>query len=204
MYASSAYDVAGFLVGAVERARVLGPQRVREGDALVGIPSSGLHTNGYSMAREICARVATSQRTSLIDVLNAPRDELAGATLGEALLAAHRSYLPDFRALRDVAQIRSIAHLTGGGWEGNLPRALPEGTAARIDRAAWAVPPLFTLLARLGHVDVAEQFGTWNMGIGLVVVIAPQALESALAAIPGSVALGRVVPHSAGRRVLFA
>ena len=203
MYANGAYDVAGFLVGGVQRERVLGPERVREGDALVGIPSSGLHTNGYSLAREICARVATSQRTSFSDVLNAPRDELDGVTLGEALLATHRSYLAEFRALRDVAQIRSIAHLTGGGWEGNLPRALPDGTAAWIERGAWRIPPIFGLLARLGHVDLAEQFDTWNMGIGLVAVIAPQTLDSALDAIPGAVALGRVVPHSSGRRVLF-
>jgi phosphoribosylformylglycinamidine cyclo-ligase len=107
------------------------------------------------------------------------------------------------RALRAVADVRSIAHVTGGGWEGNIPRALPDGTAARIDRESWEVPALFTLLARLGDVEEIEQFDTWNMGIGLVVAIAGDSLVAALASTPGAVALGRVVPHSAGRRVIF-
>jgi len=204
MYASDTYDLAGFLVGVVAREKVLGPQRVHEGDALVGIPSSGLHTNGYSLAREICARSAMHERSaSLRDVLLAPREELGGATLGASLLAVHRPYLAEFRALREVADIRSIAHLTGGGWEGNLPRALPDGTAASIDRAAWEIPPVFTLLARLGDVEELEQFDTWNMGIGLVVAIPPEAIGAALDAVPGAVALGEVVPHSSGRRVIF-
>jgi len=115
----------------------------------------------------------------------------------------HRPYLAEVRALRDVADVHSIAHVTGGGWEGNIPRALPSGTAARIERGSWEVPALFTLLARLGDLEQVEQFDTWNMGIGLVVAIAADNLDAALAAIPGAVALGTVVPHSAGRRVIF-
>jgi phosphoribosylformylglycinamidine cyclo-ligase len=203
MYAPGTYDLAGFLVGAVARDKVLGPERVREGDALIGIPSTGLHTNGYSLAREICARVAASQGASLLDVLTAERSELGGHMLGDALLATHRPYLREFRALRDAARVGAIAHLTGGGWEGNLPRALPEGAAAWIDRDAWEIPPLFTLLAELGGVEEQEQFDTWNMGIGLVAAIAAEDADAALAAVPDSVALGRVVPHSGGRRVLF-
>jgi phosphoribosylformylglycinamidine cyclo-ligase len=201
MYAPDTYDLAGFLVGAVARDRILGPERVREGDVLVGIPSTGLHTNGYSLAREICARSATMQRTTLANVLAAPRDELDGATLGDALLAVHRPYLTEFRALREVTDIHAMAHLTGGGWEGNLPRALPVGTAAAIDRAAWTVPALFPLLARLGHVEEEEQFDTWNMGIGLVAVIARDDLDAAIAAVPDAIALGDVVPQSSERRV---
>jgi len=204
MYAPDTYDLAGFLVGVVDRDKVLGPTRVREGDALVGIPSTGLHTNGYSLAREICTRRAMHERSaSLLDVLLAPREELGGATLGASLLAVHRPYLAEFRALREAADIHSIAHITGGGWEGNLPRALPDGTAARIARESWQVPAVFTLLARLGDLEQIEQFDTWNMGIGLVVAIAADALDAALAAVPGAVALGRVVPHSTGRRVIF-
>jgi phosphoribosylformylglycinamidine cyclo-ligase len=204
MYAADTYDLAGFLVGVVDREKILGPQRVREGDALVGIPSTGLHTNGYSLAREICARRAMHERSaSLLDVLLAPREDLGGATLGVSLLAVHRPYLAEVRALRHVADVHSIAHLTGGGWEGNIPRALPDGTAARIDRESWEVPAIFTLLARLGDLDEIEQFDTWNMGIGLVVAIAADALDTALVAVPGAVALGTVVPHSAGRRVIF-
>ena len=204
MYAPDTYDLAGFLVGVVDRGKVLGPARVREGDALVGIPSTGLHTNGYSLAREICARRAMHERSaSLRDVLLAPREELGGATLGASLLAIHRPYLAEFRALREVADIHSIAHLTGGGWEVNLPRALPDGAAARIDRDSWEVPALFTLLARLGDLEEIEQFDTWNMGIGLVVAISAEALDAAIAAVPGAVAVGQVVPHSDGRRVIF-
>ena len=204
MYAPDTYDLAGFLVGVVDRERILGPQRVREGDALVGIPSTGLHTNGYSLAREICARRAMHERSaSLLDVLLAPREELGGATLGASLLAVHRPYLAEARALRAVADVHSIAHVTGGGWEGNIPRALPEGTASRIDRESWEVPAVFTLLARLGDLEEIEQFDTWNMGIGLVVAMAADTRDAALAAVPGAVALGTVVPHSAGRRVIF-
>src|SRR5205809_2776381 len=151
MYASDTYDLAGFLVGVVDRAKILGPERVHKGDALVGFPSSGLHTNGFSLAREICTRRAMHERSaSLRDVLLAPREELGGVTLGASLLAVHRPYLAEFRALREATEIHSIAHLTGGGWEGNVPRSLPDGTAASIDRAAWGVPARFPLPAPLG------------------------------------------------------
>ena len=204
MYAPDTYDLAGFLVGVVDRKNILGPERVREGDALIGIPSTGLHTNGYSLAREICARRAMHERSaSLLDVLLAAREELSGATLGASLLAIHRPYLEEFRALREVAEIHAIAHLTGGGWEGNLPRALPEGTGAWIDRSSWEIPAIFSLLARLGDLEEIEQFDTWNMGIGLVVAVAADACDTAIRAVPGSVALGTVVPHSSGRRVIF-
>ena len=204
MYAPDTYDLAGFLVGVVDRGKVLGPERAREGDALVGIPSTGLHTNGYSLAREICARRAMHERSaSLRDVLLTPREELGGATLGESLLAVHRPYLAEFRALRGAADIHSIAHLTGGGWEGNLPRALPEGTGAWIDSESWEVPAVFSLLAKLGDLEDLERFDTWNMGIGLVVAVAADSLDAALAAVPDAVALGRVIPHSSGRRVIF-
>jgi phosphoribosylformylglycinamidine cyclo-ligase len=204
MYAPDTYDLAGFLVGVVGREKILGPQLVREGDALVGIPSTGLHTNGYSLAREICTRRAMHERgASLRGVLLAPREELEGTTLGEALLAIHRPYLVEFRTLREVADVHAIAHLTGGGWEGNLPRALPDGTAARIDRGSWQVPALFSLLGSLGDLEEMERFDTWNMGIGLVAVIAADSLGAALEAVPGAVALGTVVPHSSGRRVVF-
>jgi phosphoribosylformylglycinamidine cyclo-ligase len=204
MYAPDTYDLAGFLVGVVGRDKILGPHLVREGDALVGIPSTGLHTNGYSLAREICTRQAMHERgASLRDVLLAPREELGGTTLGAALLAIHRPYLTEFRTLREVADVHSIAHLTGGGWEGNLPRALPDGTRARIVRDSWQVPAIFSLLGRLGDLEELERFDTWNMGIGLVAVIAADSLSAALEAVPGAVALGTVVPHSSGRRVVF-
>jgi len=200
MYAPGTYDLAGFLVGAVSRDRLLGPDRVREGDALIGLPSTGLHTNGYSLAREILSRAAERQNATLRDLLAAPLERM---TVGEALLSVHRCYLPEFRALRDAAELRAIAHLTGGGWEGNLPRALPAGLGAEIRRDSWQVPAIFTLLGDLGEVTEEERFDTWNMGIGLVVVVSASDRDKALASVEDAVDLGRVVPYTFGRRVRF-
>ena len=200
MYAAGTYDLAGFLVGAVPRDRLLGPDRVREGDALIGLPSSGLHTNGYSLARQVLSRAAERQNATLRDLLAAP---LERGTLGDALLSVHRCYLPEFRALRDAAELHAIAHLTGGGWEGNLPRALPAGLAAEIRRDAWSIPPVFALLGDLGEVADEERFDTWNMGIGLVVVVAADDRDKALGAVEDAVDLGRVIAHTFDRRVRF-
>jgi phosphoribosylformylglycinamidine cyclo-ligase len=204
MYGPDAYDLAGFLVGAVARDRVLGPERVREGDALVGLPSTGLHTNGYALARAILSSAAARETRSLADLLGEARRDLGGRTIGESLLATHRSYLAEFRALKEAARVHAIAHLTGGGWEGNLPRALPDPLAADIDGGAWSVPRIFTLLAELGRVSGPECFDVWNMGIGLVVVIDRDDLAAALAAVPDALGLGRVVARTSGRRVRFA
>jgi len=204
-YGPGAYDIAGFLVGAVRRDAILDPKNVKAGDACIGLPSNGLHTNGYTLVRAILSRVAAVQGKDMSDVLKAPRADLRGSSLGDALMRPHVSYLPAFRALRDVANIRSIAHLTGGGWEGNLPRALPAGLGARIDRGAWHVPPLFTVLAELGEVPEDDQWDTWNMGIGLVVMVAPEDAEAARDAVPDAVLLGKVEPARDGeRRVRFA
>jgi phosphoribosylformylglycinamidine cyclo-ligase len=201
MYAEGTYDLAGFLVGAVERERLLDPRTVREGDVCIGLPSSGLHTNGYTLVRAILARAADVQGERVVDVLGAPWPELRGGTLGEALLVVHRSYLEDVRRLRDVAQVRSIAHLTGGGWEGNLPRALPDGLGAVIDRSSWTVPPVFRMLASMGHVLEDEQWDTWNMGIGLVVMVSAEDERAALRALPEAIAIGRVERATGDRRV---
>jgi phosphoribosylformylglycinamidine cyclo-ligase len=203
-YGAGAYDLAGFLVGAVKRDAILDPMNVQVGDACIGLPSNGLHTNGYSLARAIVARAAAAQGKDMLDVLKTPRLDM-GTSLGEALLRPHTSYLDAFRQVRAVAQIHSIAHLTGGGWEGNLPRALPEGCGAVIERAAWKVPPLFGVLGELGRVPQDDQWDTWNMGIGLVVMVAAQDADAALAAAPGAVALGRVEKARDGeRRIRFA
>jgi phosphoribosylformylglycinamidine cyclo-ligase len=165
----------------------------------MGRPSCGLHTNGYTLARAIVARAGDP-----IDVLNDPRPELRGGTLAEALMEVHRSYLEEVRTLRKVAAVRSIAHITGGGWEGNLPRALPAALGATIDRAAWTVPPLFTLLGRMGDVPEAERWDTWNMGIGLVAMVPATDAPAALRVVPGAVLIGRVEAASGPRRVRWA
>ncbi len=204
-YGVGAYDLAGFLVGAVRRDRILDPKNVREGDVCIGLPSNGLHTNGYTLARASLARAAAAQGKDMLDLLRMPRRDLGGASLGDALLQPHTSYLAAFRALRDAAQIRSIAHLTGGGWEGNLPRALPEGLGAAIDRSTWQVPPLFGALAELGRVPDEEQRDVWNMGIGLVAIVPQSDADAALRAVPNAAVVGAVVrarPNE--RRIQFS
>ena len=204
LYTGTDYDLAGFIVGAVERDKILDPASVREGDALVGLPSSGLHTNGYSLARAIVDRSARAEGIEVLDVLRLPRTELRGGTLGQALLEVHRSYLAEIRALRQAAAIRSIAHITGGGWEGNLPRALPEGLGAIVDRESWIVPPVFRILAELGDVPEDDQWITWNMGVGLVAVVAAEDERAALRALPDATLVGHVERASGDHRVRWA
>ena len=194
MYAPGVYDLAGFLVGAVDRDKILDPANVRSGDVLIGLPSSGLHTNGYSLARAICDRAAARAQLDLRALLEAARPELRGGTLADALLATHRCYLDEVRALRAAVTVRSIGHLTGGGWEGNLPRALPPGLGATVERDSWIVPPLFKLLVEWGGLADGTAFDTWNMGIGLVVVVAGSDERAALRALPDAIRIGTVEP----------
>ncbi|MBI2773979.1 MAG: phosphoribosylformylglycinamidine cyclo-ligase [Chloroflexi bacterium] len=200
-YAAGAYDVVGFLVGAVERDRLLCPANAREGDACIGLPSNGLHTNGYTLARAAIAREAEARGIEPREVLRASRPELRGGSLGDALLEPHRSYLEDVRVLRGTAQVRSIAHLTGGGWEGNLPRALPDGLGAAIDRSTWVVPPVFRILGTMGNVPNGDQWDTWNMGIGLIAIVAREDERAALRALPDAIAIGHVERAVGDRRI---
>ena len=143
-YADGEYDVAGFIVGVVSRDRLIDGRTIRPGDALVGVPSSGLHTNGYSLARRIAFEIAGLRVDSFVPDL--------GRTIGAALLEPHRSYLPVIKPLLSSGVIKGMAHITGGGITDNLPRIFPEGTAAVIDRSAWQVPPIFQWLQRAGTV----------------------------------------------------
>jgi phosphoribosylformylglycinamidine cyclo-ligase len=163
-YAEDDYDLAGFIVGVVERERAL-PRGVAAGDVLVGLPSLGLHTNGYSLARKV-----------LFDTLgHRPDTELVelGTSVGRALLAPHRSYLAALEPLLERDKIRALVHVTGGGFPGNIPRVLPEGLGARVRRSAWPVPPLFRLIQQGGAVADEEMYRTFNMGIGMILVVSP-------------------------------
>ena len=164
LYAPGEYDLAGFAVGVAERSRLLDGARVRAGDAVVGLASTGLHSNGYSLARKIVFEVMGL-------ALDAPLPG-TGRTVAEELLEPTRIYVrPVLRALERLS-VSAMAHITGGGLTGNLPRVLPEGARAVIARKAWTVPPVFTTLQRAGHVDDSEMFRTFNMGIGYVMVVA--------------------------------
>jgi phosphoribosylformylglycinamidine cyclo-ligase len=162
-YAAGEYDVAGFIVGAVDRANIIDGRSITPGDVLIGLPSNGLHTNGYSLARKI-----------VFDELKLTVDshlpEL-GETVGEALLRAHRSYLPVIKPLLGRGLIKGMAHITGGGITDNLPRVLPPGTSARINRASWRVPPVFRWLGESGRVPEYDLRRALNMGIGMILVV---------------------------------
>ena len=189
-YAAGEYDLAGFIVGIVDRNRIIDGSRIKSGDRLVGMDSSGLHTNGYTLARRI-----------VFDVMSlSAGDELPGTgrSVGDELLTVHRSYLPVFLRLIDTDIVRGLAHVTGGGITGNLPRVLPEGLGASIDRASWQVPPVFQTLQDAGNVDRYEMDRVFNMGIGMIAVVAEgdvQAVVSAAAAHGiGARVIGRIEP----------
>jgi phosphoribosylformylglycinamidine cyclo-ligase len=160
-YADGEYDVAGFVVGAVSRDAVITGGSIAPGDVLIGLPSSGLHTNGYSLARRIAFDTARLRPGAVVPELE--------ATIGEALLVPHRSYLSVIRPILSHRIIKGMAHITGGGITDNLPRILPPGTSAAIDRAAWTPPAIFRWLQRTGSVPEADMFRTFNMGVGLIV-----------------------------------
>ena len=166
MYAPGAYDLAGFVVGACERTELLDGRRARAGSVLIGLPSTGLHTNGYSLARKLFFETAGYKIDTRVPQLR--------TTVGNELLKIHRSYLRPLRALAAAGLLLGAAHVTGGGITGNTPRMLPARCRARIQWGSWRVPPVFKLLQRLGGIDDAEMLQTFNMGLGLI-VCAPRA-----------------------------
>ena len=196
-YADGEYDVAGFIVGAVARNRVIDGKGIRPGDTLIGVPSSGLHTNGYSLARRIVFDVAGLRVDSRVPEL--------GTTVAAALLEPHRSYLPLIRPILPAGLIKGMAHITGGGITDNLPRIFPKGTGARIDRSAWQVPPLFQWLQRTGKVPDDDMLRTFNMGLGLIIACADDAADRVLAELaaagePHATRVGRVTGDGEGVR----
>jgi phosphoribosylformylglycinamidine cyclo-ligase len=190
-YADGEYDVAGFIVGVVERSRVVDGRRITPGDVLIGLPSSGLHTNGYSLARRVFFEVCDWTPSGIVPEL--------GQSLGDALLATHRSYLRIILPLLDAGLVKGMAHITGGGITENLPRVLPPGCAAHVDRVAWEVPAIFQLLRSRGRIPDDEMFRAFNMGIGLIVVCAARDLDRAMSLLrdggeSGAAVIGRIVP----------
>ena len=163
MYAAGEYDLAGFIVGAVERKRMISGEKIKEGDVLIGLPSTGLHTNGYSLARKLLFEVAGYKASQYVTAIK----EKAGA----ALMKTHRSYLHVIQKLVAAGLTNGMAHITGGGITENLPRILPKGTGAQIELGSWPVLPIFEHLRELGQVSQDEMMRTFNMGVGLIAVI---------------------------------
>jgi phosphoribosylaminoimidazole synthetase len=186
VYLPGAFDLAGTIVGVVEQEAIVIGAAICAGDLLLGLPSSGLHTNGYSLARRVFAPYALD---TLFPELGEP--------LGDALLRPHRCYLHEIERLRQSLAdkghtIKGMAHITGGGLAGNIARILPAGAQAVIETNGWTVPPLFQLLARLGEVSRAEMYRTLNMGVGMVLVLAAEAAQEARSALPELLPVGYI------------
>jgi phosphoribosylformylglycinamidine cyclo-ligase len=172
-YADGEYDLAGFIVGVVERNRLLTGGRIRSGDVLLGLPSAGLHTNGYSLARKLLLETAGYPLDGFVPRLN--------CTVAQELLKPHRSYAKTIARLNQAGMLKGAAHITGGGIPGNLPRILPTGVEAHIEVGSWPAPPVFELLREIGNVPEDDMARTFNMGIGMILVVAPGDLSKATA-----------------------
>ncbi len=168
-YAEGEYDVAGFIVGVVDRDKVIDGEHIAPGDVVLALPSVGLHTNGYSLARKLLIEVAGNSVNTKIDAL--------GETVGEALLKPHLSYLKPLERLLDAGVIKGLAHITGGGLTENIPRILSEGTGVEIHKGSWPILPIFQLMQQLGNVPEPEMYRTFNMGVGMVIISAPRDRE---------------------------
>lgn len=165
VYAKNEYDLAGTIIGVVDEDDIIDGQSIQPGDALFALPSSGLHTNGYTLARKV-----------LFDEAGVHIDETPegfSQPLGKTLIKPHRCYLPEFHHVKDHVSIKGIAHITGGGFEGNIPRVLPDGCCARVDAAAWTPPAVFQLMQEKGSISRDEMYKVFNMGIGLIFIVSP-------------------------------
>ena len=183
VYESGEIDLAGTIVGVVERGQIIDGSRIQPGDALLALPSSGLHTNGYSLARTALDELDWKQ----------PMPELGG-TVGDALLAVHVCYLDSIRRLQAAGtEIRGLAHITGGGVIDNLPRILPVGTGAVVQRGTWHEPPIFELIQEMGNVSDDEMFHVFNMGLGMVVVLPPEQIGKARSTLTNAATVGEII-----------
>jgi phosphoribosylformylglycinamidine cyclo-ligase len=195
LYAAGEYDLAGFIVGAAERSGLLSGSRVRNGDQLLALPSTGLHTNGYSLARRLLFdRAGYGPKTILPEI---------GASVGDALLAVHRSYLKPIRALIAANLLHGAAHITGGGITDNTPRMLPKGLAASIETKSWKIPPLFEVMRRIGNIPDDDYRRTFNLGVGMILAVPARGVSKAEAVLrrlgESPFRIGTVVLHRTRR-----
>lgn len=184
-YADGEYDLAGFIVGVVDKSKVIDGKSIKAGDVVLGLPAKGLQTNGYSLARKLFFEVGGYEVDTYIEEL--------GATVGDALLEKHASFLKPLENLLDSGKIKGLAHITGGGFLENIPRILPENVAVEITRGAWEEPAIFGLMQNLGNVEDSEMFRTFNMGIGMIVVCAEEDKQFLQGNLAASLEIGRIV-----------
>ncbi len=197
-YSEGEYDVAGFIVGVVDREKIIDGRHIQAGDVVQALASVGLHTNGYSLARKLFFEVAGYTPGTYLDEL--------GETIGAALLKPHLSYLRVLEGLLDSGVIKGLAHITGGGLLENLPRILPQGTSVEIKRGAWPVLPIFKLLQEIGNVEDAEMFRTFNMGVGMAIICSPSDREAIQRHVEGRgqecYKIGAVIKGNRGVRIV--
>jgi phosphoribosylformylglycinamidine cyclo-ligase len=198
-YQPGEYDLAGFIIGAVDRARRLSPRGVHKGDLLIGLPSTGLHTNGYSLARKLVFEVARLKPGSYVAEI--------GNKIGAELLKPHRCYWPALKPALQNGWLSGLAHITGGGITGNLPRVLPRSLRAVIESNSWPVLPIFRYLARLGKIKHDELLRTFNMGVGMILVVPPRHVRKLEAELKRRrekfYLIGRVEPGGPGKARVF-
>jgi len=192
LYAGKDYDLAGFIVGAVEKDKIINGQTITAGDAIVGLPSSGLHTNGYSLVRKIFGETKASLDTKYAEL---------GRTLGEELLEPHCCYYQQLKPLLPL--VKGMAHITGGGLIGNVPRVLPEGMTAKFDAQTWTILPIFPLIQQQGKVELTEMYRVFNMGIGMVVICSPDKVDRFTKQMPEARVIGEVVKQARKPRVII-
>ena len=200
LYQDGEYDLAGTIVGAAEKTKIITGAKLRAGDHLLSLPSTGLHTNGYSLARKVLFEVAGHNVHTVLPEL--------GRTLGEVLLATHRSYLKPIQALSKAGILLGAAHITGGGISDNLPRILPKGLAATIDTSAWTIPPIFELMRQIGNVPVDDYRRTFNLGVGMILAVPAKKLAEAQRILKrlneSPLVIGEVIAQKRGRgRVVY-
>ncbi len=193
-YADGEYDLAGFIVGVVDKSKVIDGKSIKPGDAVLGLPSKGLQTNGYSLARKLFFEVGGYEVGSHVEEL--------GKTVGEALLEKHTSFLKPLENLLDSGKIRGLVHITGGGFLENIPRILPDGVAVEIERGTWNELPIYGLMQRLGNVADSEMFRTFNMGIGMIVICAEEDKEFLKEHLGECFEIGRVVEGNKEVRII--
>ncbi len=192
MYTGEDYDLVGFIIGVVEKDKIIDGKAIAVGDAAIGLPSSGLHTNGYSLVRRIFGESKSALDTYYPEL---------GRTLGEELLEPHRGYYNQLKPL--LPSIKGMAHITGGGLIGNVPRVLPDGMAAQFSRNTWTIPPIFQLIQQRGNIDPQEMYRVFNMGIGMVVICSPEDVEQLTKALPDARLVGEIVKQTGKNRVVI-
>ncbi|MDY6912165.1 MAG: phosphoribosylformylglycinamidine cyclo-ligase, partial [Chloroflexota bacterium] len=182
LYAKGDFDLVGFIVGVVEKSEIVDGKSIIPGDVIIGLPSSGLHTNGYSLVRKVF-----DVQSSALNIFHA---EL-GCTMGEELLRPHRCYFNQIKPL--LPKIKGLAHITGGGLLDNLPRLFHSGLSAHIKKGSWDIPPIFAMIQKQGEIDEREMYRVFNMGVGMTLFCSPEEVEALLAELPGAKRIGEMV-----------